>query len=102
MGNFDLEIMCILAIVVTLPFNKIEADDTDSLRITKERNENHLNATQNRILKELRNNPNITQSHLTSKLKISQSSVYKNLRYLKENGYIERRGSNKKRILGNS
>ena len=31
-----------------------------------------------------------------SRLKISNSTAYKNIRYLKENYYIERVGSNKK------
>ena len=84
------------SIVVTLPFTEIDSEDTASSELTKEQNQEKLNPTQKKILKELRNNPNITQSALMSRLKISNSTAYKNIRYLKENNYIERVGSNKK------
>lgn len=83
------------SIVVTLPFTRINSDEIPSSGLTAEHNQDKLNKTQERILKELRNNPNITQTKLISKLKISNSTVYKNIRYLKENEYIERVGSNK-------
>jgi len=82
------------SIVVTLPFTRINTTDASS-RLTIERNQKQLNTTQKKILKELRNNPNTTHLNLMFKLKISESTAYKNIRYLKENGYIERIGSNK-------
>ncbi|HJJ47362.1 MAG TPA: putative DNA binding domain-containing protein [Methanocorpusculum sp.] len=83
------------SIVVTLPFNRINSEDTPSSPLTKEHRKEKLNKTREKILKELRNNPNTTQHTLTAKIKISKSTVYKNIRYLKENGYIERIGSDK-------
>ena len=48
-----------------------------------------------RILAEMRNNPNITSSQLAGILGISTTAVENNIIYLKDNGYIEKIGSNK-------
>ena len=47
------------------------------------------------ILKEIRNNPNVTAIQLSNILCISETAVENNLKYLKDNGYIKRNGSNK-------
>lgn len=48
--------------------------------------------TENRksIILEIRNNPNVTFRELANLLKICITSVDKNIKYLKDNGYIKR------------
>ena len=43
----------------------------------------------------IRNNPNVTSKQLAIILGISETAVEKNIKYLRENEYIERIGSNK-------
>lgn len=47
------------------------------------------------IIQEIRNNPNVTTVQLANILCISETAVDNNLKYLKQNGYIKRNGSNK-------
>lgn len=47
------------------------------------------------MILEIRNNPNITSSQLANILGISTTAVEKNIRYLKDNGCIERIGLRK-------
>ena len=47
------------------------------------------------ILKEMRNNPNITKQQLSTLLGISTTAIDKNINYLKLNNYIKRIGENK-------
>lgn len=54
-----------------------------------------LNARRQRIIIEMRDNPNITTSELHQILGISGTAVENNLTFLKENGYVERIGSKK-------
>lgn len=54
-----------------------------------------LTPNRTRMISEIRNNPNITSSQLASILGISTTAVEKNIRYLKDNGCIERIGSRK-------
>lgn len=75
------------AIVVTIPFEKISLDVGD-----KERN---LNPTHELILKEMRNNPNITQPQLMEIVGIGKTAIQNNISFLRKNGYIKRLGSNK-------
>lgn len=79
------------SIVVTIPFNWINVVGN------KVGNKNDARLTPNRIrmISEIRNNPNITSSQLASILGISTTAIEKNISYLKDNGYIERIGSNK-------
>ena len=58
-------------------------------------NKKGLNARRQRIITEMRDNPNITTSELHQILGISETAVEKNLTFLKENGYVERVGSKK-------
>ena len=48
-----------------------------------------------RMISEIRNNPNITSSQLASILGIRTTAVEKNIRFLKDNGCIERIGLRK-------
>ena len=54
-----------------------------------------LSVRRKQILDEIRNNPNITQVQLSKIMSIGLTAIENNIRYLKENGYIERVGSNK-------
>ncbi len=55
----------------------------------------NLNPTRRLILKEIRNNPNITQPQLIEIVGIGKTAIQNNISYLRENGYIECVGSNK-------
>ena len=54
-----------------------------------------LNATRKKILSEMRHNPNITKDELEFIIGISGTAIDNNRRYLKNNGYLEKIGSNK-------
>ena len=54
-----------------------------------------LNLTRERILSEMRHNPNITKSELVILIGISDTAIDNNIRYLRNNGYIKRIGENK-------
>lgn len=58
-------------------------------------NKNKLISNRSQIIKEIRNNPNITTVQLANILCISETAVDNNLKYLKEHGYTRRNGSNK-------
>ena len=83
------------SIVVTLPFtilkdtpeNKISNKETDKNLIMSEQME--------KVLVEIRNNPNATQPTLAKKTGIGKSMIQKYISDLKNNGYIQRIGSNK-------
>lgn len=44
---------------------------------------------------EMRNNPNITQEELVKIIGIKSTAIEDNIKFLKENEYIKRKGSNK-------
>ena len=54
-----------------------------------------LNETRKKILSEMRHNPNITKADLIIIIGISDTAIDNNIKYLKENNYLERLGSNK-------
>ena len=87
------------SIVVTIPFNsikkvgdKIGNNIGDKPVITRKHG---LNLTRERILSEMRHNPNITKSELVILIGISDTAIDNNIRYLRNNGYIKRIGENK-------
>lgn len=53
------------------------------------------NKTETKILELIRNNPNITIARLATKTGLSEPGIKKNLKQLKEKGFIKRVGSNK-------
>ena len=79
------------SIVVKIPFNRIKAEEQ------KVENKKGIKLTNNRIqiINEMKNNPNVTSSQLSTLLGISETATEKNIRFLRENKYIERVGSNK-------
>lgn len=54
-----------------------------------------VNKTQNKILKLIEENHNITQREIASKLKTTMRTIERNINILKERGIIERVGSDK-------
>ena len=77
------------SIVVTIPLHRIKKIGN------KVENKKGLNARRQRIITEMRDNPNITTSELHQILGISETAVENNLTFLKENGYVERVGAKK-------
>lgn len=75
------------SIVVTIPFDKLDTNVGDKTK--------KLNPTRQRIMEEIRNNPNITQPQLMPIIGIGKTAIQNNIAFLRENGYIERVGSNK-------
>lgn len=77
------------SIAVNIPFNKIKK--------IKYSDESHkfLSPRRRQILEEIRSNPNVTQVQLSVIVGMGLTAVEKNIRFLKENGYIERIGANK-------
>ena len=87
------------SIVVTIPFNKnrkVGNKVGNMIGNTPNATRKHgLNATRKHILSEMRHNPNITKAELEIIIGISDTAIDNNIRYLKNNGYLERIGSNK-------
>ena len=83
------------SIVVTIPFNWINVVGNKVGDKIGNKTDVKLTPNRTRMISEIRNNPNITSSQLASILGISTTAVEKNIRYLKDNGCIERIGSNK-------
>ncbi|MBO4235069.1 MAG: putative DNA binding domain-containing protein [Firmicutes bacterium] len=81
------------SIVVTIPFNRINAIVGD--KVVDKVGDKMLNTTRQRIMEEIRNNPNITHPQLMMKIGIGKTAIQNNISYLRKNGYIERVGSNK-------
>lgn len=83
------------SIVVTIPFEKLNADVGDKVADKVGDKNIKLNPTRQRIMDEIRNNPNITQPQLMSVVGIGRTAIQNNITFLRVNGYIERVGSNK-------
>ena len=83
------------SIVVTIPFEKIDTKVGDKVVDKVGVKTKKLNPTRQRIMEEIRNNPNITQPQLMSIIGIGRTAIQNNITFLRENGYIERVGSNK-------
>ena len=89
------------SIVVNIPFNYISGGVADKVvdnvvdNVADKVVDKKLNATQNKILLEIRNNPNITQPQLGVKLGFGKTTIQNGISALKKKGYIERIGSNK-------
>ena len=79
------------SIVVTIPFERINKVGN------KVGNKKPLNSRRQKIISEMRDNPNITTAELHNILGVSEIAVENNISFLRENGYIERVGSKKAR-----
>lgn len=84
------------SIVVTIPFHWINVmGDKRGDKVGNKNLERFLNNTQAHILTEIRNNPNVTKSHLAEILRLGKTTIDNGISVLKKHGYIEREGSNK-------
>jgi predicted HTH transcriptional regulator len=81
------------SIVVTIPFERI--NKVGNKVGNKVENKTPLNSRRQKIISEMRDNPNITTTELHNILQISETAVENNISFLRENGYIERVGSKK-------
>jgi len=81
------------SIVVTIPF-KWNNQPGDNPR-DNSGDRAPLNATQKKMLNEIRNNPNITHPQLSQALELKRTAIQTNISYLRDNDYIKRVGSNK-------
>lgn len=72
------------SIVVTLPLKYLVSDVVDKVAYKPVDNV-ILNATQERLLRELRNNPNLTQPKLASIMGLGKSAIQNNISFLKKN-----------------
>jgi predicted HTH transcriptional regulator len=69
------------SIVVTIPFEKVEVSVGDKT-IDKVGNKiQKLNSTRQRILNEMRNNPNITQQQLMTLIGIGKTAIQSNVSF---------------------
>lgn len=82
------------SIVATLPFTWLNREFPNKSTVPTTEKPKLSEKTQ-KILTEIRNNPNITQPQLARKTGIGESMVQKHISYLKKNEIIERIGSNK-------
>lgn len=79
-------------ITVTIPFTRLNGMNDK----TGERTDNKgLNATQRKILSEIRNNPNVTKPQLAINCGVSMATVDRIINVLKNRHHIKRIGSNK-------
>lgn len=82
--------------MVTIPFNRINGNSSRKVRDKVNYNVgDKVNKTLAGILKEMRNNPNVTLPQLMVLLNRGKTSIQNNVSFLRKNGFIERVGSNK-------
>ncbi len=81
------------SIVVTIPFERInKVGNKVGKKVVDKR---PLNSRRQKIISEMRDNPNITTAELHNILGVSETAVEKNISFLRDNSYIERVGSKK-------
>ncbi len=83
------------SIVVTIPFNRLRSEKVGNDVGNNVGNKKSLNKRRERIIAEMRDNPNVTTAQLSAMLDVSETAVDNNLAFLKKNAYIERVGSKK-------
>ena len=81
------------SIVVSIPFERINKVGNKVGK--KVGDKKPLNSRRQKIISEMRDNPNITIAELHNILGVSETAVENNISFLRENGYIERVGSKK-------
>lgn len=83
------------SIVVTIPFRFLSSDMGNKVGNKSADAKVKLNPTRQRIIEEMRNNPNITQERLSTLIGIGKTAIENNISFLRKNGVIERMGSKK-------
>jgi predicted HTH transcriptional regulator len=81
------------SIVVTIPFSRTEANVGD--KVVNNVGDKKLNASQQKIVDAMRDDPNVTHEKLMAIVGIGKTAIQNNISYLRKNGIIERVGSNK-------
>lgn len=83
-------------IIVIIPFSRTK-DMSDKVgdKVSDKVGDKLLNASQIKVLAEIRNNPNVTKPQLAILCNLGKTSIDNNLSKLKALGYIRRVGSNK-------
>ncbi len=81
------------SIVVKIPFRWINV--VGNKVGDKAKDKKHLTFNREAILEAIKNNPYITASELSDSICISETAIDKNIKYLKDFGYIKRVGSKK-------
>ena len=72
--------------------NKVGEKIGDNNPVTRKHG---LNSTKERIISEMRHNPNITKAELVVIIGISNTAIDNNVKYLRKHGFIRRVGENK-------
>lgn len=83
-------------IKVSIPYNRVVAYKS---RKSEQKSEQQITKSQinmNRIVSEMRNNPNITTKELMTILELKKTSIQKYIRLLREEGIVKHCGANKK------
>lgn len=88
------------SILVTIPFSfkRKLGDDSFASEKTEDKKASRkrpLNKTRRMIISEMHHNPQVTKAQLVHLIGVSDTAVDKNIRLLREDGYIERVGANK-------
>ncbi len=78
---------------VTIPFNTNTLNSKNNEDYIEKEN---LNKIQNTILKLIQTKPSITQDEIAQILGVTLKTIYRNFKFLLDNNYIKRTGSNKK------
>lgn len=73
----------------------LEENYSENPNYTENYTEN-LNETQQKIIRLIKEKPEITQKMLVKELNLSRPAIALNIKYLKDNGHIERIGSDRK------
>ena len=82
------------SIALTIPFNRIDAIESENPNPVAKIPTN-LNRTQQRVLEEIRSDPNVTYDQIAAAIGKGKSTVNNAVRFLREHGFIERVGSDK-------
>ena len=82
-------------IEVTIPFERVDYNEP-VVKTSKVLQDTKLDSVSRLILDAIRDNCNITQEQLVREVGVAKVTVYRKIKYLKENNYIERVGSDKK------
>lgn len=85
------------SICVTIPFERVgTGSSVGSKDVGRENEASGLSERRQKILSDMRDNPNISQSELAMLSGVSRNAISKNIAWLKENGFVERVGTPRK------
>ena len=79
-----------------IPLKKTEVKEKDWTENWTENRTENINLTQKRILELISKKPYITQKELIKEMNLGRTAITLNIKYLKDNKFIEREGSDRK------